>query len=109
MRTLYCYRSGELFSGLNVPDGSFIIGTWSDVMIARAMEELARIRTNSSGCSVFMVPGLTEDASDDEAIRIAKGFRFQVSEFAANPPEWKIPSSEVRRWSPELLARINAA
>lgn len=109
MKTLYCYRSGEILVTPNCPQGAVALGIGPEAVIDQAIEALACIRQTVDGGLVFMVPGLAEATSDDEAIRIVKGFRFQVKEFLENPPERKLVQLTFRGWSPELLDRINAA
>lgn len=109
MNTIHCYRSGELFVGTNSPQGTLILGTGPEAVIDQAIGALARIVETVNGRLIIVVPGLSEATSDDEAIRIVKGFRFQVKEFLENPPERKLVPLTFKAWSPELLDRINAA
>lgn len=109
MKTIFCYRSGEIFVSANSPQATLVLGTGPEAVIDQAIGALARLVEATHGRLIFMVPGLDEATSDDEAIRIVKGFRFQVKEFLENPPERKLVQLTFRGWSPELLDRINAA
>lgn len=109
MKTLYCYRSGEILVGPNSPQGATILGIGPEPVIDHAIEALARLRQSVCGGLVFMVPGLDESTSDDDAVRIAKEFRFKVKEFLENAPEHKRAPLTFQWWSTELKNRIEAA
>ena len=109
MKTLYCYRSGEIFVSPNCPQGAIVLGTGPEAVLDQAIGDLAQLKKDVCGGLVFMVPGLAEATKDDDAIRIAKGFRFQVKEFLENNPERKLVPLTFQGWSIELINRIDAA
>ena len=103
---MYCYRSGEVFIGINPPNGTVVLASGEEGALIRASQDLGKVWIDSLGGISILVPGLGEAPSENDAIRIVTEFRAKVVEHMQNNPELSTRALYYSTWTQESIEAL---